>query len=363
MDIALSSDTAHPTPSGADTRVEVSVIVPCRNEEDAIEGCLQSILAQDPVPGGLEIIVADGLSSDRTGDIVRRIAKEDDRVRVIPNPGRIVSTGLNAAIAAARGQVIIRMDAHTLYARDYVRQCLDVLRETRADNVGGPALTRALGSVQVAIAAAYHSSFAVGGARFHDPSYEGLVDTVPYGCWPREVFERIGLFDEELVRNQDDEFNLRLVRAGGQIWQSPRIQSWYHTRASLKDLFRQYRQYGYWKVRVIQKHKLPASPRHLAPIGFLMTLAALSLVSLWWPPALWGLVGLVVMYLSCNVAASVATAKRCGWELLPILPAVFATYHVGYGVGFLRGMWDFAVLHQKRPGQSLISLSRGPAAP
>src|SRR5262249_53760198 len=157
-----------------------------------------------------------------------------------------------AAIRAAQGSIIIRMDVHTEYASDYIRQCLAVLQETGADNVGGPWVAKGNGLVSSAIAAAFQSPFAVGGARGHDFHYEGAIDTVYLGCWPREVFDRIGLFDEEFVRNQDDEFNLRLARAGGKIWQSPRIKSWYRPRGSLKALWRQYVQYGYWKVRVIQ---------------------------------------------------------------------------------------------------------------
>jgi hypothetical protein len=222
-------------------------------------------------------------------------------------------------------------------------------------------LTVAQGLLPQAISAAYHSPFAVGGAKFHNPRYDGYVDTVPYGCWPKSVFSRIGLFDEQLVRNQDDEFNLRLTRAGGTIWQSPRIKSWYQTRGNLADLFRQYRQYGYWKVRVIQKHKLPASFRHLVPAGFLMSLMTLSVASFLWSPAIWGLFGLIVLYLACNLGASLVTASKNGWRLLPFLPVVFGTYHFSYGLGFLRGIWDFLVVRQG-PHRSLVSLSRGPAA-
>ena len=180
--------------------------------------------------------------------------------------------GLNAAIRVAQGSIIIRLDAHTKYAPDYIRQCLAVLQETGADNVGGPCIAEGKGFVSQAIAAAFHSPFAVGGARWHDLDYVGAADTVHLGCWRREVFDRIGLFDEELVRNQDDEFNLRLTRAGGKIWHSPRIKSWYRPRESLRALIRQYMQYGYWKVRVIQKHKMPASVRHLIPGGFVLLL-------------------------------------------------------------------------------------------
>ncbi|WP_447603635.1 glycosyltransferase family 2 protein [Nitrospira sp. Nam80] len=341
----------------SDNHVELSVIVPCRNEENSIEDCVRSILKQEFLSGEIELIVADGQSTDRTRDIVERIARDDSRIRVIDNPGCIVSSGLNAAIAVARGRIILRMDAHTIYAKDYVHHCLGVLRETGADNVGGPALTSAQGYIQTAIAAAYHSPFAVGGAKFHDPCYEGYVDTVPYGCWPRHIFSWIGLFDEELVRNQDDEFNLRLVRCGGRIWQSPRIKSWYRTRGSLIDLFRQYRQYGYWKVRVIQKHNLPASIRHVIPAGFLQSLMLLSMASLWWSPALWGGIGLCALYAACNVAASMFVAGHNNWRLFPILPLVFATYHFSYGLGFLRGIWDFVIV-RRGPRQALMTLSR-----
>src|SRR5262249_15800203 len=154
---------------------------------------------------------------------------------------------------------------------------------------------------------------AVGGARWHDTAYEGPADTVFGGVYRREVFDRIGFLDEELVRNQDDEFNLRLTRAGGKIWHSPRIKSWYHPRQSLRSLFRQQVQYGYWKVRVIQKHKIPASIRHLIPGCFVLSLIFLGLASPWSHTALWSWIGLAGLYLLCSIAASVLTSIRRGW--------------------------------------------------
>ena len=340
----------------------VSIVIPCRNEKDHIEACLRSILAQEAPPGGFEIIVADGMSDDGTREILARLAAHTPRLCAIDNPGRIVSTGLNAAIREARGNLIVRMDAHTEYASDYLSQCVLVLRETSADNVGGPWIAHGQGLVGQAIAAAFHSPFAVGGARGHDPSYEGLVDTVYLGCWPREVFERIGFFDEELVRNQDDEFNLRLARAGGKIWQSPRIRSWYQPRNSLLSLFRQYKQYGYWKVRVIQKHKLPASVRHVVPGLFVLAVAGLPLLGLWWSFALWCWLALLGAYTVSNTAASLLTAARTKWKLLPVLPLVFVCYHFAYGYGFLRGMWDF-VLCRRGPTHTYSALTRVAASP
>ena len=255
----------------------VSVIVPCRNERDQVDTSLRSILAQESPTGDFEVIIADGLSDDGTHEVLKELEREDSRLRIIDNPGRIVATGLNSAIRLARGDVIVRMDTHTRYAPDYLRQCVAVLKETGADNVGGPWVAEGQGLISQAIAAAFQSPFSVGGARGHKPYYEGPLDTVYLGCWPREIFDRIGRFDEDLVRNQDDEFNLRILKAGGRIWQSPRIRSWYTPRESLRLLFQQQRQYGYWKVRVIQKHKIPASIRHLVPAAFVLSLVILPL--------------------------------------------------------------------------------------
>lgn len=316
----------------------VSIILPCRNEQDRIATCLGSILTQEPAPGGFEVIVADGMSDDGTREILQQFAKREKHLRVVDNPARIVSAGLNLALKVASGEIIVRMDAHTRYASDYVRQCVEVLREKNADNVGGPWVAEGRGLLGRAIAAAFQSPFAVGGGRAHDPTYEGIVDTVYLGCWPRHVFDRIGLFDEELVRNQDDEFNLRLARAGGKIWQSPCIRSWYSTRSSVLTLFRQYMQYGYWKVRVIQKHKLPASVRHLMPAALILSLIMLTPTYVFWPfaaKAWWLLVG---TYSLCVLIASLMTACASEWKLFPFLTLVFPCYHFGYGYGFLRGV-------------------------
>ncbi len=336
----------------------VSVIVPCRNEKDYIEACVRSILAQEtPAAGFFEVIVADGMSDDGTREILERLKKEDSRLRVIDNASRIVSPGLNAAIEAARGKIIIRMDAHTEYAEDYIDQSVRVLEETGADEVGGPWVARGDRFVSRAVAAAFQSPFSAGGARGHDPTYEGDIDVVYLGCWRREVFERVGLFDEELVRNQDDEFDFRLKLAGGSIWQSPRIRSCYTPRGSLRKLFKQYMQYGYWKVRVIQKHKMPASLRHVVPGIFVLVLLTLPLASFIWPHAALIWFGLAGVYGICNVAASSLTAAHHGWRLFFVLPFVFGCYHIGYGVGFVHGAWNLIIL-RRTPSRTYTELTR-----
>lgn len=326
----------------------VTVVVPCRNEKAHVGSFLKSLALQDYSPDRFEVIIADGMSDDGTRQVLEDHSRQNPHLRVIDNHKLQVPAGLNVAIGAARGNVILRMDVHTEYDRDYIRECVRVLGETRADNVGGPAMTRSHGFVQSAIALAYHSPFSCGGARFHNVSYEGYVDTVTYGCWKREAFERFGLFDEELARNQDDEHNLRLIRAGGKVWQSPAIRSWYHPRASLGALFRQYAQYGYWKVRVIQKHGTPASPRQLVPGGFVGTLILLTLLLPLGETVRWLWLGVVSAYTMANLAASLVTCVRAGkWRFLPVMPLVFAAYHLGYGWGFLRGIIDFLIFRRE----------------
>jgi glycosyltransferase involved in cell wall biosynthesis len=343
-----------PVPSGD---VAVSVVVPCRNEINAIDDFLESALAQTGVDGGFEIVVADGLSDDGTRERLDARARSDARLRVVSNPERIVSTGLNRAIRASRGQVVVRMDVHSEYAPDYLAECLRILQSSGADNVGGPARTRARTYFQRANAAAYQSWFSVGGARFHDPHYSGPVDTVPYGCWRRQTLLDTGLFDERLVRNQDDEFNLRLIRRGGRIWQSSTICSWYYPRSSFGALFRQYYQYGYWKVPVIRKHRMPASWRQVTPFGMVIAGISLAILGFVVPWAWSVLMALVTAYMALSLAASVQAAGASGdYRLGFILPFIFLAYHVSYGAGFSLGLVD--AVTGRLPSKPVTSLSR-----
>jgi succinoglycan biosynthesis protein ExoA len=326
----------------------ISSITPCRNERHHIRDFLDSLLGQILEPDWtLDVLIADGESDDGTREILDEYARRVTAVRVVDNPGRIVSKGLNAALIQAKGEIIIRMDAHTTYAEDYLRECISVLQQSGADNVGGPWIAKGQGPWGEAIAAAFRSPFCSGGGRAHDPDYEGEVDTVYLGCWRRPVFDNIGFFDEALVRNQDDEFNYRLLRSGGKIWQSPRIISSYVVRSSVRRLFQQYLQYGFWKVAVIRKHRGLASWRHIVPALFVVSLLLVppSIIVAW----LFGfqnsalilafaLLGELVLY---TIASATAVAS-CVWGLpkrvLLLLPAVFAAYHIAYGVGFLMGI-------------------------
>lgn len=366
----------------------ISIIVPCRNERGHIEVFCESVARQQLPPGvNAEVLIADGMSDDGTREcFVNWYARWQSQsaqagrltFAMIDNPGRIVSTGLNRCIAQAKGRFIVRLDVHTVYADDYVAQCWQTWQTTGADNVGGP--WRAAGqpgpqgAVQRAIAAAFQSRWVSGGARSRDLSYNGPVDTVYLGAWPRETFERVGGFDEALVRNQDDEHNLRLHLAGGRIWQSSAIRSTYFPRDRVGDVFRQYRQYGYWKPFVMRKHGQPGALRHLVPglfvgtwmLGLLMLvllssqLVAAVLPAWVWPlaVALWSLQTLAyvlaVGLLSVLVARQQAHGE--GAALLPHLPGIIGAYHWGYGLGSLQGWWDALV--RGRPDPAFGQLTR-----
>jgi len=323
----------------------VSVIVPCRNERKYIEGFCAGVMRQQVPPGWqLQLVVADGQSDDGTRELLQRISAEDPRVAWIDNPRRIVSTGLNAALKLSTGEAIVRMDVHTEYAEDYVAQCLATMANTGADNVGGP--WRAVpdddaGPMQHAVAAAFQSRWVAGGAISRQLDYDGWVDTVYLGSWPRKSFERFGGFDEALVRNQDDEHNLRIVKNGGRVWQSSLIRSIYRPRATLSQAFRQYLQYGYWKPFVMHKHGQPASLRHAVPSVFVVMLALSMLMAVAGlssrPLALVaGSYGLAVLAMTAGIFASQRPSLPVLWRV----PAVIAAYHVGYGIGSIIGWWD-----------------------
>jgi glycosyltransferase involved in cell wall biosynthesis len=321
--------------------MSATIVMPVRNEGARLRRSLAAVLSQDYPSRLLEVIVADGMSEDDTRAIVKEMMASHPRLRMIDNPSRIVPTGLNCAIREARGDVIVRVDGHTVVARDYVSECLAALRRTAADNVGGPMRADGEGWFGKAVAAATSSPFGVGGARFHYSESEEWVDTVYLGAWRRETLHRIGLFDEEMVRDQDDELNYRLLDRGGRILLSPKIRSSYTVRGTPRSLWRQYFQYGFWKVRVMQKHPRQIRLRQLAPPAFVAALV-LSAAAAWMCPGavlLWCTVPLA--YAAANLAASLAGARGAGWRTMPQLPLAYAIIHLAYGLGSLAGLARF----------------------
>lgn len=316
----------------------VSVIIPMRNEAAHIAACIDSVLAQDYPADRLEVIVVDGESDDASLEVLRGYGA---RLRILRNPSRIVPTAMNIGIRAARGEIIARVDAHTLLEPDYLRVGVETLRRTAADNVGGPMRHVGGGPMGDAIALAMASRFGIG-AYFHFAQDDREVDTVYMGMYPRAVFERIGLFDEELVRNQDDELNYRLRKAGGSIFITTRMRSHYQNRQGIKTLWRQFFQYGMWKIRVLQKHPRQMSPRQFVPPAFVLSVLLTALAAPWLPVARWLLAAALGAYALALTAAASLVCRERGWRHFGRVLAAFATMHVSWGSGFLVGALRFA---------------------
>ncbi len=326
--------------------------MPVRNEAGHIRRSLDAVLAQDYPADCLEIIVADGLSTDGTRAMLDAYQAQHGNFKVIDNPGQIVPTGLNAALRQAQGEIIVRVDGHCLIAPDYVRRCVDHLVRDVVEGVGGPIETIGATSLARTIAAAMSTPFGVGDSAFRTRRTDNpLVDTIPFPAYTRAIIRRAGLYDEELIRNQDDEYNYRLRELGARLMLASDVRSEYYSRATVKALWRQYFQYGFWKVRVLQKHPRQMRRRQFVPPLFVAGLLGLSLLTLAAPGASAGLAVVAGAYALANIGASIWTAARQGWPHLGRLPVVYAILHVSYGLGFLAGLIKFANRWRDKTGR------------
>lgn len=312
----------------------VSVIVPCRNEEAFLGACLDSILRSDYPAPRMEVLVADGRSEDGTRALIERYAAEDVRVRHIDNPERITPVALNRAIAVARGEIVMRLDAHATIAADYIPLAVDYLKSSGADNVGGSMRTLPLGAGPFAepIRIVLTHRFGVGNSHFRTgTNLPRWVDTVFGGCWRREIFDRVGLFNEKLERSQDIEFSLRLRRAGGRILLVPAMEASYYARATLAAFLRHNWINGIWAVvPFAYSQGAPVRWRHLVPLALVAALILTAFTG--------GLEFVATPYLLLNLAASFEEAckeRKAGLALL--LPMTFAGLHLAYGAGSLWG--------------------------
>jgi len=320
----------------------VSVLLPIRDETDTIERCLAAVLAQDYPPERMEVLVADGMSTDGTRRKLAALDQAYPHLQVFDNPGKIVATGLNLLTLRARGEILIRVDGHCVIAPDYVRNCVNRLKAGGVDVVGGP--MRSIGETFISenISVATSSWFGVGDSAFRTTTgVTKPVDTVPFPAITRKMIAQVGLYDEELVRNQDDEHNYRIRKAGGVVLLADEVRSDYYSRSSLGSLWRQYFGYGFWKVRVMQKHPRQMRTRQFIPFIFVMSLLLFTLGAVFIPGGKLALTALIGIYLLANLLASAQTASRRGWRYLPLLPLAFATLHLSYGLGFLVGMVHF----------------------
>jgi glycosyltransferase involved in cell wall biosynthesis len=338
----------------------VSIVVPCRNEETYLASCLDSVLAGDYPRSRLEVLVVNGGSSDHTAEILARYAANHQGVVALDNPQGTTPKALNIGIRAASGDIIVRMDAHVLYPPDYVRRLVAGLEESGADNVGGVLETVPAEDTPIARAIALGIShrFGVGNSHFRIGTDERReVDTVPFGCFRREVFERIGLFDEELIRNQDDEFNFRIITQGGRVLLLPDVFCRYFARRSLDQLARMYYQYGYFKPLVARKVGRVMTVRQLIPALLVAALSSSAAAGIWVPSARAVFVLVATSYLTLVLVCSVSAVRTHGLHCGAVLAAVFPTLHFSYGAGFLLGIRDH-LLTRRAPRTSALGLSR-----
>ncbi len=334
-------------------RPRVSIIVPCRNEEGRIEGLLRGILEQTYPHHAMEVIIADGASEDGTLERIEEFRRRADfALRVVPNPERSIPAGLNRALAAATGEMVLRLDAHSVPAPDYVERCVAALEQGLGDNVGGVWEIRpgGRGAVARAIAAAASHPLGAGDARYRVGGKAGAVDTVPFGAFRRETLERLGGFDPGLLANEDYELNLRLREGGGVVWLDPRIRSAYFARATLAALARQYRRYGSWKWEVLRRHPGSLRWRQALPPLFVAALAAGAAAATVLPGARLLLAGMAGCYLLVLAAGGCHAAwRRRDPAVAPLFPAAVAVMHLAWGAGFLWGAVRSAI-RPRRPG-------------
>jgi succinoglycan biosynthesis protein ExoA len=329
----------------------VSLIMPVYNEADFIRMSLSAMLGQNYPQNLMEILIADGISTDNTRQRIDDLAAlhPQIKVKILDNPNKIVPTGMNIALSQAEGEIIIRVDGHCIIAPDYVRKCVEHLQMDGLDGVGGPMESIGQTYLSKIIAIGMSSQFGVGNSAFRTLSGKSmLVDTVPFPAYTRQIIQRAGCYDEELVRNQDDEYNYRIREIGGKILLAEDVRSTYFSRSSFKHLWQQYFQYGFWKVRVLQKHPRQMRLRQFVPPAFVLSLLASALLSL--SPVFRLLSAFIpILYLFANLTASFYTASKRGWRYFPLLPLTFASLHLSYGLGFLLGLLKF----RKRWGDKL----------
>lgn len=317
----------------------ISVVVPMRNEEAHLGACLASLLDQTYPLAGYEIIIVDGGSRDGSAELVRRLQREHGNILLLENPAGIVPTAMNLGIAAANGEFIVRADAHSTYPRHYLETCVRCLQDTGADNVGGPVITMAADNSLSArlVAAVLSNRFGVGNSRFRTSLKEGFVDTVPFGAFRKDLFARVGAYDEQLGRNEDNDLNARIRQAGGRIFLTPALTLNYFPAARFSQLLKQTYRSSEWHLFTLLRSRSAMSARHLLPAAFLLGLCALGGLGLVTPLAWLALAGVLVAYLLAALGFTLQASAEMSPGLVVLMPLAFLTFHLTYGIGVLAG--------------------------
>ena len=336
----------------------ISIIIPMRNEVEFAARCLDSLLSQIDLPDDVEILCVDGGSIDGTREIVAKIAEHDDRIRLLDNPHKIVPTAMNIGIREAQGEYIIRIDCHSEFPSDYISRCIAVSQRTGADNVGGyiKTLPGADTAIAVAIAEASSSKFGVGNSMFRLDGPEQEVDTVPFGVYQKGLFEKIGFYDERLVRNQDIELNSRIRKTGGRIIISPEIRASYHNRATYRGLWQQAFNNGLWNPYTIWLVGSGLSIRHFVPMFFVLGLITFTIGAFLWWPVKWILLCYILLYLCPAIFFSLKHILNKKNSPFLVLWS-YIVLHMAYGIGSIWSIitipFKFPNRHKKEVGKPL----------
>jgi glycosyltransferase involved in cell wall biosynthesis len=330
-------------PAEASGALTVSVVIPCYNEERFIGQVLENLAGQYPA-ALYEIIVVDGMSTDRTREVVAEFVRRrpEIAVRLVDNPARNIPAALNLGIGEARHELIVRMDAHSLPSENYVRRCVEVLAAGEASIVGMPwrirpgAETRAARAIALAVA----HPFGIGDAKYRlTPKSSEFVDTVPFGAFRKSLWREVGGFDEQLLANEDYDFHYRVRQRGGRILLDAEGHSAYFARETFRALAAQYSRYGRWKARMVKRHPRSLRLRQLVAPAFVVSVVALAALGVWWRPALLGLSLVVIPYVALAAFFAFRLARRAReTSLLPAVVLAFLIIHTAWGASFLAGL-------------------------
>jgi succinoglycan biosynthesis protein ExoA len=309
---------------------QITVVCPVLNESSYLPGLVDFFLNAKPV--NKELVFIDGGSTDGTREMIQKYSALHSQIKLVDNPKKFVPHGLNLAIASTQGDPVVRLDAHTVYSPDYFEAVINSFTKTGTDITGGP--MRAVGktSFQKAVAIATGTVFGIGDSSFHDENKEGYVDSVYLGAWRRRIFAVTGLFDVDMLRNQDDEFHYRAKSRGMKIYLDPEIKSWYYPRKTPSSLFKQYYQYGLFKPLVLRKVKSGMRIRHLIPSAFVLYLISLPLSLLFLP---WLIPFFIYILLDILFSFKYGESITVSIKMLIVYPIL----HFSYGSGFLKGLW------------------------
>ena len=309
---------------------DVSIIIPVRNEIKFIKNTLTSIFNQDYHQEKIEIIISDGKSSDNTLKEIKKIKPEKIKLKIVENIKLTMPSGFNLALKSSNSDFVVMMGGHSIIPENYISKSIENIKKYNAHCSGGVLETVGRGFWGKIIASVMSSTFGVGNVSFRvNNAKSKFVNSVPFGCYQREVFERIGFLDEDLIRNQDDEFNFRMTQAGMKIWQDSSLKIKYFSRSNLLSFSRQYFEYGLFKIRVLQKRKKILALRHLIPGLFVLSLF-LPHVSQY----------SFLAYLTVGIFFSIKIGRLNFIKWLPLLITFFIT-HVSYGIGFILGFFRF----------------------